>query len=95
MTKKYQARSDGKCSICETSKAVTCDKLFCRRCFRKLLDEEYRPVRTYVGSERLDRKQFEHDRFDRAEIVDTDAEYGLGGRPDYDAWFAPPEEIDD
>jgi hypothetical protein len=93
-TKTYKPRPDGFCCHCGEREATTYDKLFCKKCLRRLIRQSTPNPRTYVGSERLDRKELRPDRFDRAGMVDFDAECSLGGKPDYDAWFPPEEEFE-
>jgi ribosomal protein S14 len=88
----YKACRNGRCCRCGKRHAITRDGLFCRKCLRKIIRKLTPDLKTYIGSENLDRKEWNQDRFDRSGIIDFDAEYSLGGKPDYDAWFPTEEE---
>jgi hypothetical protein len=88
MQKNFIPRSDEHCVYCGKRKAITFDKLFCRKCLRRLIRQTTPKPRTYIGSERLDRMEWDTQRFD-CEIIDFDADVSLGGQPNYDSWFPP------
>ena len=90
-TKTYTARPDKKCCVCETAEAETRGDLFCISCLYDLTRRDNQPVRTYLDYERVGRKELDQSRFDW-DYTDFDAECSLGGKPDYDAWFAPDTE---
>jgi hypothetical protein len=83
---KFNSVSDGVCCRCRKRKSVTSDNRFCLRCLRKIIRSENPVLRTYIGSEQLDRKEMNLNRFD-CELIDFDADCSLGGRPNYDSWF--------
>ena len=87
-------QNDNTCIECDTRAAVTTDGLYCRKCLRRKIAHD-NPIPKRRSAEHLDRRDYEGHAFD-CELVDFDAECGLGGRPDYDAWMAPePGEEED
>jgi hypothetical protein len=83
---KFNVSSGAVCCSCRKRKSVTADNRFCLRCIRKIIRYENPNLRSYIGSEKLDRKEMNITSFD-CELIDFDADCSLGGRPNFDSWF--------
>jgi hypothetical protein len=84
--KKFKPRRDGICCRCKKRKSITSDGRFCGSCLRKIIFYMNPNTRSYIGSERLDRKDADVSCFN-CELIDFDADCSLGGKPNNDSWF--------